>query len=158
IYKRITGQVEPAMPMAPVPPLTAEEIAAVRDWINGGAPMSNGDRAASAAGGADDAALLTYGSYKERKVTDENRGWWAFKRPVPREAPKVSDARWSKNPSDAFIRAKQQERGLTPAPMADRNTLIRRAYLDLVGILPTPAEVDAFVNDKSPRAYENLID
>src|SRR5215471_395119 len=158
IYKRITGQVKPAMPLAPVPALTNEEIAAVRDWINAGAPMSVGQAGATDENKADDASLLVYGNYRERTITDENRQWWAFKRPVAKDAPRISDARWSKNPIDAFVRAKQEEKGLTPAPMADRHTLIRRAYLDLIGILPTPTEVDGFVNDKSPRAYENLID
>jgi hypothetical protein len=159
IYKRITGQVKPAMPMAPVPSLTSEEIAAIKDWINAGAPMSNEQKAAQTAGQADAASLLVYGSYRERKITDADRQWWAFKKPVAaKELPRISDSRWSRNPIDAFVRAKQEEKGLTPAPMADRNTLIRRAYLDLIGILPTPAEVDAFVNDKSPRAWENLVD
>ena len=157
IYKRITGQVKPAMPMAPLPALTSEEIRSIRDWINAGAPMSNSRMAAPAVVKPDDASLLAYGNYQERRITDADRQWWAFQKPVARQAPTV-DARWSRNPIDAFVRAKQEEEGLTPAPMADRNTLIRRAYLDLVGILPTPADVDAFVNDKSPRAYENLID
>ena len=158
IYKRITGQVKPAMPMAPVPALTSEEIAAFRDWINAGAPMSAGPQTAPTPIKADDGSLLSYGNYKERKITDADRQWWAFKKPAATPAPQVSDGRWSKNPIDAFVRAKHEEKGLTPAPVADRNTLIRRAYLDLVGILPTPAEVDAFVKDNSPRAYENLID
>jgi hypothetical protein len=158
IYKRITGEVKPAMPMAPVPPLTSDEIAAVRDWINAGAPLADSPKPAPATSKADEGSLLVYGSYKERQVTDADREWWAFKKPVAHQAPWVSDARWSKNPVDSFVRAKQEEKGLTPAPMADRNTLIRRAYLDLIGILPTPAEIDQFVNDKSPRAYENLID
>ena len=157
IYKRITGQVTPAMPMAPLAPLTREEIAAVRDWINAGAPMADTPKP-SGANKAEEGSLLVYGSYRERLVTDADREWWAFKKPVSGELPRVSEARWSKNPVDAFVRAKQEEKGLKPAPTADRNTLIRRAYLDLIGILPTPAEVNAFVNDKSPRAYENLID
>jgi hypothetical protein len=157
IYKRITGQVKPAMPMAPLPGLTNEEIAAFRDWINAGAPMSNLQKTAPTEIKADD-GLLSYGNYRERKINDADRQWWAFKKPVAQASPRLSDARWSRNPVDAFVRAKHEEKGLTPAPVADRNTLIRRAYLDLVGILPTPAEVDAFVNDKSPRAYESLID
>jgi hypothetical protein len=72
--------------------------------------------------------------------------------------PKVSDARWTENPIDTFVKASLDAKGLAVAPQADRATLIRRAYLDLIGLLPTPAEVDAFVNDASPRAYENLIE
>ena len=158
IYKRITGQVRPAMPMAPLPALSAEEIATVRDWINAGAPMSVEQTSAPAPAKANDSSLLVYGAYQERRVTEADRQWWAFKKPVRMAAPTVADARWSRNPIDAFVRAKQMEKELTPAPAADRNTLIRRVYLDLTGLLPSPAEVDAFVKDPSPRAYEDLID
>src|SRR5215510_133325 len=124
IYKRITGQEKPAMPLAPVPALTNEEIAAVRDWINAGAPISSGQTGATKAENkADDASLLAYGNYRERKITDADRQWWAFKKPVAKEAPRLNDARWNKNPVDAFVRAKQEAKGLTPAPIADRNTL-----------------------------------
>ena len=159
LYQRITGQVQPVMPMAPVPRLTAEEIAAVKNWIEAGAPMADQPTPAPAAAGqADDNSLLEYGSYRERKITDADRAWWAFQQPVRAAVPRVSDARWSKNPIDGFVKAKLEEKGLKPAPAADRNTLIRRAYLDLTGLLPSPAEVDAFLHDSSPRAYENLID
>jgi hypothetical protein len=155
LYQRITGQVQPLMPMAPLPKLSAEEIAAVKDWINSGASMN--EAATSAAAKSDDAALLVFGSYKERKITDADREWWSFKKPVRAAVPKSSDARWNNNPIDGFIKAKLDEKALKPAPAADRATLIRRAYLDLVGLLPTPAEVDSFVNDSSPRAYESLV-
>src|SRR5499425_1604040 len=79
IYKRITGQVTPAMPMAPLAPLTGEEIAAVRDWINAGAPMADTPKP-SVANKADEGSLLVYGSYRERLVTDADREWWAFKK------------------------------------------------------------------------------
>src|SRR5579864_4622491 len=84
LYQRITGQILPAMPMAPVPRLTADEIAAVKDWIDAGAPMAGGKSAAtaSAASNADNSSLLVYGSYQERKITDSDRDWWAFKKPV----------------------------------------------------------------------------
>jgi len=161
LYQRITGEVQPAMPMAPVPRLTAEEIAAVKDWIDAGAPLAEESKAAPGAAvssPADDKSLLVFGSYQERKITDADRQWWSFKKPVRAAIPHMTEARWGQNPIDAFVRAKLDEKGLAPAPAADRNTLIRRAYLDLVGLPPSPAEVDAFVQDPSPRAYENLID
>jgi Protein of unknown function (DUF1553)/Protein of unknown function (DUF1549)/Planctomycete cytochrome C len=83
---------------------------------------------------------------------------WAFvpvKRPV---IPTSRDPKGSANPIDAFIRAKLDKEGLKPAPEADRYTLIRRVYLDLIGIPPTPEEVDAFVNDKAADAYEKVVD
>jgi Protein of unknown function (DUF1549) len=73
-------------------------------------------------------------------------------------APAVKDARWRRNPIDALNRREMEAKRLDAAPEADRRTLIRRAYLDLVGLLPTPAEVDAFVKDSSPNAYAQLID
>ena len=152
VFKRITGEIQPAMPMAPLPRLTSAEIAAIRDWINNGAVMAENKKPAPVVP-SDDGSLLIYGSYRERPITDADREWWAFQKPVRADAPHVKDARWSKNPIDAFVKAKLEEKGLTPAPQADRNILIRRVYLDLVGLLPTPAEVDAFVKDPSPRAY-----
>src|SRR5207302_969781 len=63
-----------------------------------------------------------------------------------------------RNPIDAFVLAKLEGKGLKPAPRADKTTLIRRAYFDLLGLPPTPEEVDAFVRDGSPDAYPKLID
>ena len=76
-------------------------------------------------------------------------------RPVP---PKVRNAKWVRNPIDNFILARLETEKLKPAPEADRRTLARRLSLDLTGLPPAPAEVDAFVNDKSPDAYEKLVD
>ena len=162
LYKRITGEEQPVMPMAPLPKLTADEIAAIKTWIDAGAPMADDSKTQAAqtndVGKTADSSLLVWGSYEERKITDADRQWWAFKKPVRAAVPTMTDVRWSKNPIDGFVKARMEEKGLKPAPAADRNTLIRRAYLDLVGLLPSPAEVDAFVKDPSPRAYENLID
>jgi hypothetical protein len=83
---------------------------------------------------------------------------WSFEPIADVTPPAVQDSTWARNPIDHFILAKLQSRGLTPSPEADRHTLIRRVYLDLVGLLPTPDEVDAFVNDPSPDAYEKLVD
>jgi len=163
LYQRITGQIQPAMPMTPLPRLTADEIAAVKNWIDAGAPISDSRSPAvaskaDAANKVDDGSLLVYGSYQERKITAADRQWWAFKKPVRAAVPRMSDPRWAKNPIDGFVRAKLQEKGLAPAPAADKNTLIRRAYLDLVGLLPSPAQVDAFLKDSSPQAYENMVE
>ncbi len=96
--------------------------------------------------------------YKEPQITPEDRQWWAFQKPVRHSPPRVADARWRANPIDAFTKRSLDQQGLVPAPRADRQTLIRRAYLDLLGLLPKPEEVDAFVKDASPRAYQNLIE
>jgi len=83
---------------------------------------------------------------------------WAYA-PVQRPAvPAVQHAAWVKNPVDAFVLAKLEAKGLAPSPDADRATFIRRATLDAWGLIPTPEEVRAFVNDKSPKAYDKLVD
>ncbi len=87
------------------------------------------------------------------------RPHWAFEKPVrpPLPASTAHDP-WVKTPIDAFVLARMRKDGLHPSPEADRRTLIRRVTLDLTGLLPTPAEVNAFVNDKRPDAYERLVD
>ena len=70
----------------------------------------------------------------------------------------VNDARWTKNPIDAFVKKELEAKGLEPAPQADKRTLIRRVYLDLIGLLPPTEVVDAFVKDDSPDAYSKLVD
>jgi hypothetical protein len=87
--------------------------------------------------------------------TVAERRHWAFQ---PRTTPEIPRAEGAANPIDAFILARLRKEGLGFAPAADRATLIRRVYLDLHGLPPSPEEVDAFVADRSPKAYENLID
>jgi hypothetical protein len=83
---------------------------------------------------------------------------WAFIAPVRSPVPAVKDAKWVRNPIDGFILAKLEANNLTPAPEADRRTLIRRVTLDLTGLPPTPAETEAFVKDKSAHAYDKVVD
>jgi mono/diheme cytochrome c family protein len=83
---------------------------------------------------------------------------WAFVAPSQPEPPAVKQPERVKNPIDQFVLARLEKEGLAPSPSADRYTLIRRVHLDLTGLPPTPAEVEAFVNDSSPNAYENLVD
>jgi len=90
-------------------------------------------------------------------VSEEDRNWWAFQRPVRPPVPEFDDPRWSGNPVNAFIKRKMDEKGLLPARRADKHGLIRRAYLDLIGLLPDPEEVEAFVRDESSDAFDELI-
>jgi len=83
---------------------------------------------------------------------------WAFVPPVRPAVPRVQHAEWNRNPIDAFIVRRLESEGLAPSPEASRETLIRRLALDLTGLPPTPEEVDAFVADQSPDAYEQLVD
>ncbi len=83
---------------------------------------------------------------------------WAYQ-PVKLPAvPAVKNAKWVRTPVDAFILAKLEEGKLAPSPEADRATLARRVYLDVIGVIPTPEQVRAFVDDRSPQAYEKLVD
>ena len=83
---------------------------------------------------------------------------WAFLPPVAAPAPTVQRTAWPRNDLDRFILSRLESEGVAPSPEATRATLIRRASLDLIGLPPTPAEVDAFVADKSPQAYEKVVE
>lgn len=87
----------------------------------------------------------------------EYKEHWSLIAPTLPEIPKVKDERWVKNDIDRFILAKQEAKGLSHAPEADKTTLLRRVSLDLTGLPPTPTEVDAFLADKSPNAYEKVV-
>jgi hypothetical protein len=88
----------------------------------------------------------------------EYKPHWAFVPPRQALLPKVKQANWPQNAIDYFVLAHLEAAGLRPSPRADRYTLVRRLYLDLIGLPPTPEEADAFVHDCSPRAYEELVD
>jgi hypothetical protein len=83
---------------------------------------------------------------------------WAFVPPVQAPLPKVRQTDWPRNPIDYFVLARLEAAGLGPSAPANRYTLVRRVYLDLMGLPPTPAEADSFVSDSSPDAYEKLVD
>ncbi|MDA0833210.1 MAG: DUF1553 domain-containing protein [Planctomycetota bacterium] len=117
-------------------PLTADEIALITTWIKQGAEGPEGEIAAS--------------EYKSDH--------WAFQ-PIARPAaPSVTQPNWLRNPIDAFVMARLDEAKIAPAPDADLSTLIRRVSLDLTGLPPSPQELDDFLNDHSPDAYERLVD
>src|SRR5665213_2236860 len=165
LINRVTGTVKPQMPMAPVPKLKPEEIAVLKAWIDQGALGTSGNGVLTSAAPATQTipadlayAPANFPGYKERVIQDRDREWWAFKKPVRYPTPAVSDARWTKNPIDAFVKKELDAKGLEPAPEADKRTLIRRVYLDLIGLLPPTEVVDAFVKDDSPGAYSKLVD
>src|SRR5260370_30560824 len=89
---------------------------------------------------------------------DKENRHWAFQ-PVKRPTvPNVSDPSWVQTPIDAFVLARLEKIGLKPAPATDRWTLLRRTYLDLIGLPPTPEEQNRFLNDPSPTAFERVVD
>ncbi|HLK60212.1 MAG TPA: DUF1553 domain-containing protein [Chthonomonadaceae bacterium] len=124
--------------MPPANPLTADEIEVVRQWIAAGAKWPN-----AAEGGKPQRAGLD---------------WWSLQKPVLPQVPKGKQSAWVRNPIDAFVLADLEKRGLSPAPPADRATLMRRVTFDLLGIPPTPQEIAAFQSDPHPDAYERLVD
>ncbi len=83
---------------------------------------------------------------------------WAFEHPSRPTIPEVPDPEWVRNPIDSFILSRLGKEKLKPSPEADRATLVRRLSLDLIGLPPTPAEIDAFLSDEGPGAYEDLVD
>jgi hypothetical protein len=151
LYRRVAGLEQPPMP-AQGPALTAGEIAAVKQWINDGASWDS--PATSTIAGTPAATALA--ALENRTISPEERSYWAFKLPV--QAPVPGGAADASNPIDRFLEQARLARGLKAAPQADRHTLVRRAYLDAIGLPPTPAQVDAFVNNRSPDAWEHLVD
>ncbi|MGB0766099.1 MAG: PSD1 and planctomycete cytochrome C domain-containing protein [Phycisphaeraceae bacterium] len=83
---------------------------------------------------------------------------WAFVKPMKPEVPEVNDAGWSNNDIDRFVFAKLKQNGLEPNERADRHRLVRRVYLDLIGLPPTPEQAKAFIDDQSPDAFERVVD
>src|SRR5262245_23125337 len=151
LYRRISGAERPTMP-AQAEPLPAEQIAAIKTWIERGAAWPSSTTLTSS--GKLSAAALA--ALETRTITPEERNYWAFKLPV--QAPLPADDTSLTNPIDRFLERARRERRLNAAPRADPYTLVRRAYLDLLGLPPTPAQVEAFIADRSPNAWERLID
>ena len=90
--------------------------------------------------------------------TLKERSWWAYQKPERPELPAVKNQDWVRTPVDAFILARLEKQGMAPAAPADRATLLRRVTFDLVGLPPTPEEVDAFIHDSSPEAYAKIVE
>src|SRR6185369_968782 len=94
----------------------------------------------------------------QSNASSESSKYWAYRPVVRSEVPTVKHSAKVRTPIDAFLLARLEKIGLEFSPPATKRELIRRATFDLLGLPPTPEEVDAFVNDKSPDAYEKLLD
>ncbi len=136
LVRRILGLDHPRMPYGG-PPLSADEVDLIRKWIDQGAH------------GPDSSTPIATG----KPVVH-----WAYVKPVRPDPPKVKDSAWRRNPIDDFVLARLEKEGLKPSPEASKETLIRSVSLDLIGLPPTPEEVDAFLADHSPQAYEKVVD
>jgi hypothetical protein len=123
------------MPQPPTAPaLSPEKVQLIRRWIDQGAV------------------------WPETPGEPKYEPHWAYREPARPRPPSVRDAGWVRNPIDAFVLARLEREGLAPSPEAGRATLIRRVTLDLTGLPPSVAEVDAFVADTRPNAYEQVVD
>jgi mono/diheme cytochrome c family protein len=111
-------------------PLTTEQIALLERWIDQGANRPDSGSALH----------------------------WAYVKPVRPPVPAVKNSQWVRNPIDNFVLARLEKEGLGPSPVAPKETLVRRLFLDLIGLPPSPSETAAFVNDTRPDAYERLVD
>jgi len=131
----------PGMPLNQ-PQVSGDRVAKVVEWIREGAPYD--------------------GPIQVSNLPTKAAGapHWAFQKPARPPLPKLSKplAAWSRNPVDAFLAARWQEKGLQPTAEADRRTLLRRLYIDLIGLPPMPADLDSFLSDRSPDAYEKVVD
>lgn len=136
LFQAIT-HADPNLQMPPDDPLPKPVIAEIREWIKNGAtwPEKTPD-------GPD--------PFLQSKH-------WAFQPPTDSQPPEDASG-WAVNEVDRFIAAKQKEQSITPGPDTDRRTLVRRAYFDLLGLPPTPTEVQEFIADESPDAWPRLVD
>ena len=145
LFRMVAGLDQPSMPMSG-DLLSDTELAAVRTWIDEGAHWDAGEVTAT----ADALAAL-----ENDALPPGARDYWAFRH--PEQAP-VPASREFDHPVDRFLEASRKDAGLTAAPRADRLTLLRRAYLDLIGLPPTPTQIQEFLADTERGAWERQID
>jgi mono/diheme cytochrome c family protein len=136
---------EPRMP--PRGKLPQAQIEVLTRWVRMGAPYAEEAPHAS-----------TVARHGPPAVDDQARAFWSFRPVVRPPIPAVKDRAWVRNPVDAFVLAGLEEKGLAPAAPATRTTLLRRVHYAITGLPPSPAEVDAFLADSSPDAYEKVVD
>jgi mono/diheme cytochrome c family protein len=142
-------QTHARLKMPPTGKLPQNDIDSLAAWINAGAPWPTSAQPSASAGAP---------KSSEYVIRPEQRAFWSFQ-PVRRPpTPPVKNMKWARTDIDRFILAKLEQRGLEPVAPADKRVLLRRATFDLIGLPPTPAETDAFLADRSPRAFEKVID
>ncbi|KAB2648814.1 MAG: DUF1549 domain-containing protein, partial [Verrucomicrobia bacterium] len=140
----------PDLQMPPKIRLSTEEIEALTLWVKHGAPWPSSALARVATAPTNAAAVFDL----EKRKQDH----WAWSPILKRTLPNVTDRTWSANPVDQFVLAKLEASKMAPAPDAERRTLIRRVYFDLIGLPPTPDQVAQFAANDSPQAYSELVD
>jgi len=140
--------------------LRPAEIDALAEWIKAGAvwPSADGPRPTAAPAAAAEGKPAGASAAPGYVITPEQRAFWSFQPIHAAPAPAVSHTSWPKTDIDRFVLARLEKAGLTPVRAADKRTLIRRATLDLIGLPPTAAEIDAFEKDASPDAFAKVVD
>jgi hypothetical protein len=151
LVQRLTGAIQPSMPLGGK--LSDAEIATLKTWIEAGAPWEGGPL-----GSAEASPPPPQKHLEEKHFSETDHEWWALQKPVRPSVPQVKEPRWNGNPIDGFLKRALEEQGLEPAPPADRRALIRRAYLDMIGLLPPYEVVEEFVHDKSAEAWEKQVE
>ena len=149
ILQRIhAGEMPPRRELASasVKPMTDLEVERLTEWIAAGTPEANIDPDVAAT------------KQPDTLVNDADRQFWAFQPPRKEPIPRVADAQQVRTSIDAFLLRKLAAAGLSFSPLADRRTLIRRAHFDLIGLPPSPGQVQQFLTDDKPGAYERMID
>ena len=126
--------------MPPDNPLTSQQVRAFANWIKNDAAWPKAEQLRPFSG-----------------ITEEDRTWWAFQPIATPSVPNVNSD-WPRNEIDAFILHRMAEAKLRPSPRADRRTLVRRLYFDLIGLPPSPEEIKQFIDDESPDAWARLVD
>ncbi len=142
LIKAVRHKDRPKMP--PKERLPDREIDFLTRWVQMGLPWPDNS-----------AAIAGLGQFE---ISQEQRRFWAFQPVKDSPRPPVKDSSWPLTPIDRFVLAKMEAKGLKPVAVADRRTLIRRATFDLIGLPPTPEEIDAFLTDDSPAGWEKVID
>jgi mono/diheme cytochrome c family protein len=154
LFRFVSHLEDPKMPDGG-PKLPDADLETIRLWILAGASLAAVPEANTPAEGPTPPELA---AREDRPITDEERAYWAFVRPVRPVVPDAADPAWNRNPIDALLFSAMTAKGLKPSPRADRRSLVRRVYLDVVGLPPSPAQVEAFVRDERPDAWERLVD
>ncbi len=134
--------------MPPSGKLADDQIAVLTKWIDLGLPW----------GAEGELAERPTDDHGPPAVNETSKAFWSFQPVAVPTPPATHDAPWVRTPIDAFVLARLEQAGLQPAPPAEKTVLLRRAYYDLIGLPPSPEEVDAFLADDSPGAFERVID
>jgi hypothetical protein len=121
-----------------------DQVAILTQWIRMGAPWPDEVHAPAA--------------IRSGAITDNERQFWSYQPIRKPSLPEVKDTAWPKTDVDRFILARLEEKRLKPAPLADKRSLLRRVTFDLIGLPPTPAEIQAFLGDDSPDAFKRVVD